>query len=152
MATRKFSGRKFLLIIVSFFLVVIGANLSLVYAALGTFPGLEVNNTYVASQNFNSERAAQINLGWRAKTAFDGKMLTLEILDKTGKPARVTQLQATVGRAAYDRADQTLTFAEGASPYQVPVKLAPGKWEVRFVATAPDGEKFRQRLPIYVKP
>ncbi len=150
MAVRKFTGRKFLLVVVSFFLVIIGANLSLVYAALGTFPGLEVHNTYVASQNFNRDREAQINLGWHAKTSFDGKVLTLQIRDKTGAPARITLLEATVGRAAYDWADKKLTFAQGARPYRVPLSLAPGKWEVRFTATAPDGEKFHQRLPIYV--
>jgi len=152
MAKREFTGWKFLAVIVTFFAVIFGANFSLVYAALGTFPGLEVENTYVASQTFNRDREAQINLGWRAETSFDGKILSLSILDKDGSPAKITSLKATVGRSTFDSADQQLVFAQGRSPYQVPRTLEIGKWEIRFSATAPDGEIFHQRLPIYVKP
>ena len=39
--------------------VIISVNLTLAYNAVQTFPGLEVANSYVASQQFDANRAAQ---------------------------------------------------------------------------------------------
>ena len=47
------TGRKVLAIAVAAFGVVIAANLVLAWQAVGTFPGTETANSYVASQNFN---------------------------------------------------------------------------------------------------
>ncbi len=150
MAQRQMTGRKVLLIFIGFFAVVVGVNFSMAFLALDTFPGLEVNNTYEASQSFNRDRDAQIRLGWKTRASYDGQTLTLAIRAANGKPAEISMLQATIGRSTFDTADRKLIFALGARPYTVPLTLAPGKWEVRFVATAPDGSKFQQRLPIYV--
>ncbi len=38
-------------------------NLSLLWAALGSFPGLEVANSYVASQNFDADRRTHALFG-----------------------------------------------------------------------------------------
>jgi nitrogen fixation protein FixH len=35
--------------------------------------------------------------------------------------------------------------------YVAEVALGPGKWDLRYVATAPDGTTFRQRLELYVR-
>jgi len=151
MGQKQITGRKVLLMVVGFFAVVVGVNFYMAYAAIGTFPGLEVENSYVASQFFNRDRQIQIRLGWKASVSFDGRILTLAIVAPDGKPAKVKHLQATIGRATFDSADRDLVFAQGARPYKVPLNLALGKWEVRFVATAEDGSKFHQRLPIYIE-
>ena len=44
--------------------VIIAVNLTLAFNAVRTFPGLEVKNSYVASQSFDADRAAQNALGW----------------------------------------------------------------------------------------
>jgi hypothetical protein len=44
--------------------VIISVNLLLAFKAVSTFPGLEVKNSYVASQGFNDRKAAQEALGW----------------------------------------------------------------------------------------
>ena len=49
---------------VAAFGVIIGVNLVLALSAVRTFPGLEVKNSYVASQTFDERRAAQEALGW----------------------------------------------------------------------------------------
>ena len=61
---RELTGRHVLVITVSAFAVIIGVNLTLAYQAVATFPGLEVQNSYVAGQGFNDRKAAQEALGW----------------------------------------------------------------------------------------
>ena len=53
MAERKFTGKHALAVFVGAFGVIIAVNLVLAYNAVKTFPGLEVKNSYVASQEFN---------------------------------------------------------------------------------------------------
>jgi nitrogen fixation protein FixH len=54
----EMTGRKVLAITVSAFGVIIAVNFLLAYKAVSTFPGLEVPNSYVASQTFDADRAA----------------------------------------------------------------------------------------------
>ena len=60
----KLTGWHVLAIFVGCFSVIVTVNLTLAYNAVATFPGLEVKNSYVASQHFDAERRAQEALGW----------------------------------------------------------------------------------------
>jgi nitrogen fixation protein FixH len=148
---KPLTGRKVALIFVGAFATIIGANLALVYAAVGSFPGLEVRNTYVASQSFDADRAAQDALGWTATTGYDGAAVTVTMTGPDGQPAAIAEMTATIGRATTAAADMNLPFTQAASPYSAPALLAPGKWEVRINAISADGTKFHRRLPIIVK-
>lgn len=150
-ASNPLTGRKVFLMILGAFAVIIGANLALVFSALGTFPGLETANSYVASQHFDADRAAQDRLGWTATAGYDGETLTLNLKTPDGVSAVIAGIDATIGRATFDRADRALEFKGIRSPFTVPARLGAGKWELRFVATASDGTRFRHRLPIWVK-
>lgn len=152
MATRPITGRTVLAIVVSAFGVIIGVNLVMAYLAVGTFPGLEVRNTYVASQSFDKDRAAQEALGWHVATGYSDGALTLSITDDNGAPAPVGNLSASIGRATHANADVTLAFPEGPGPYRIAIPLDQGKWELRLHANAVDGTAFRQRLAIIVMP
>ena len=46
--------------------VIIAVNIALAVSAVRTFPGLETKNSYVTSQSFEADRAAQEALGWDA--------------------------------------------------------------------------------------
>lgn len=148
---KPITGRKVFAVTASAFAVIIGVNLFMAYSAVSTFPGLEVDNTYVASQSFDKERNAQIALGWDVSARIEAGVLTLSILDGQGLPAPVQTLQATVGRATQERDDVTPVFTREGGNYRAPVDLAPGNWNLRMVATAPDGTGFRQRIVLYVK-
>jgi nitrogen fixation protein FixH len=72
--TRTFTGWHMSGILVSFFAVVITVNLVMARYATGTFGGVVVENSYVASQNYNhwldaAERQAQ--LGWVHSVTLD---------------------------------------------------------------------------------
>ncbi|TJV88129.1 MAG: cytochrome oxidase, partial [Mesorhizobium sp.] len=67
---REFTGRHMLLIILSFFGVIVGVNLTMATLASTSWTGLVVENSYVASQQFNrkaEEGRAQAALGWTGK-------------------------------------------------------------------------------------
>ena len=53
-----FTGRHMLAVVCTFFGVVIAVNVVMAIAATGTFPGLVVANSYVASQGYNELLAA----------------------------------------------------------------------------------------------
>ena len=149
---KELTGRKVLIIVVSFFAVIIGVNIFMAWSAIGTFPGLEVKNTYVASQSFDAERAAQEALGWEVSAEIVETALRLDIRGPDGAPAEVSALNATLGRATQRTDDQDLMFSQnslGAHVANVGA-IDVGKWELRLFATAGDGTPFRQRIELIV--
>jgi hypothetical protein len=80
------------------------------YNAVSTFPGLEVDNSFVASQNFNQELAEQLALGWDVRASHEDGVLTLAITDSAGQPVQVAYLDAVLGAATHVRDDQTPDF------------------------------------------
>lgn len=144
---RPLTGRKVLAIVVGAFAVIIGVNIVLAVFAVRTFPGLEVANSYVASQNFNQELAAQRGLGWDVAAHVEGGHLILAITDvATGRPVQAEVVDATLGRATHVRDDMAPGFLYSNGVYSAPVTLAPGNWNLRLVARAADGTEFRQRV------
>lgn len=147
--SRNFTGRHMLGFAVGMFGVIIGINIWLATQAVQTFPGLETTNSYVASQRFDRERAAQDMLAWTVTPDYDGHELTLAIRDRDGHPARVRTLSATVGRPTHVRDDQTPVFTYDGGVFRAPLTLAPGLWNIHITAEAGDGTVFRQRIDHY---
>jgi nitrogen fixation protein FixH len=146
MAERQLTGRHVFLIFAGAFGTIIAVNLVLAYSAVSTFPGLEVKNSYVASQEFNERKAAQEALGWDVRATHGGGVLRLAITDAGGQPVRVASLDATVGRATHVADDQRPEFHFDGRGYVAPVTLAPGNWNIRMEARAMDGTAFQQRV------
>jgi nitrogen fixation protein FixH len=151
MSEKPLTGRTVFMIVASAFAVIIGVNLTLAYNAVATFPGLEVKNSYEASQNFEAKRAAQDALGWDVTATVEEGVLRLSFEGAEG-PVAPELLQATLGRATHVEADRVPDFAWTGAAYEAPVALAPGNWNLRLVAAAADGTRFERRFPIYVPP
>lgn len=147
--TRPLTGKHVLAITLVAFGVIIGVNVLMAVKAVGTFPGLEVANSYVASQDFDRERAAQAALDWTVTPDYDGKELVLAIRDRQGNPAPIKDLQVTVGRPTYVAEDQHPQTTYQGGLYVAPLTLKPGLWNIHLTATAWDGTQFRQRLDHY---
>ena len=147
--TRPLTGKHVLAITLVAFGVIIGVNVLMAVKAVGTFPGLEVANSYVASQDFDRERAAQAALDWTVTPDYDGKELVLAIRDRQGNPAPIKDLQVTVGRPTYVADDQHPQMTYQGGLYVAPLTLKPGLWNIHLTATACDGTQFRQRLDHY---
>lgn len=150
---KPLTGRKVFAIFAGAFALIIGVNVFMAYSAIGTFPGLEVDNSYVASQTFDADRAAQEALGWEVTAALDGNTaVQLNIIGPDGQPARVEAIEATLGRATERTDDQDLAFVQNDRGVHV-ASLEPldfGKWELRFVATAANGVPFKQRIQLII--
>lgn len=149
----ELTGRKVLVITVSAFSVIIAVNLLLAYKAISTFPGLEVQNSYVASQSFDADRAAQQALGWSLAAGYDSGKQALQLVftDALGKPAALRDLSVLVGRPTQAREDVYPVFVATEGMFRAPLALKPGKWMLKVQAHALDGTLFQQRLDLFVK-
>lgn len=144
---RKLTGWHVLAIFVGCFSVIITVNLTLAYNAVATFPGLEVKNSYVASQHFEEDRTAQEALNWTVRAYTDRGALVLDIA-KDGTPVEAEILSATFGRATSVAQDQVPIFVFDGTVFRAPVQITPGNWNLRLVAQAADGTIFRQRIVV----
>ncbi|MEM8579638.1 MAG: FixH family protein [Pseudomonadota bacterium] len=148
---KEFTGKHMLLIMLGAFGTIIAVNLTMAYNAVSTFPGLEVKNSYVASQKFDENRDAQLALGWDVSAHVEDGMLHLVILDKSGAPVEADLVSATLGRATHVRDDFTPALFWTGKDYAAPVDLAGGNWNLRLKAADANGTSFQQRIVIYVK-
>ena len=146
---REIKGWHVLAFTVAAFGVIIAVNLVMAYKAISTFPGLEVANSYVASQEFDRDRAAQQALGWQVAPVYEAGRLSLKISDAQGLPAPVQALNVTVSRPTQKRDDVTPEMRYIGGLWVADLALAPGAWVVHLEAVAPDGTRFRQRLADY---
>ncbi|MHA6266202.1 FixH family protein [uncultured Aliiroseovarius sp.] len=148
----ELTGKHVLAIVVSAFAVIIGVNLFMAYSAVGTFPGLETQNSYVASQQFDQQKAAQEALGWDVAARVDGETLILDIKDQAGEPVEVTSLYGLLGRATHVKEDQEPAFSQGSNgAYMAQVGLlGEGNWNLRLNVVADNGTTFQRRIPIFI--
>tara|TARA_R110000764_G_scaffold62196_1_gene132390 strand:- start:7473 stop:7928 length:456 start_codon:yes stop_codon:yes gene_type:complete len=143
--TREIKGWHVLTGFVAAFGIIISVNLVLAYQAVSTFPGLEVKNSYVASQSFDVDRAAQEALAWDVRAEVTHDTLRL-FIRHAGEPIAPRVQEATFGRATSVAADQTPAFVFDGTAYVAPVVAGPGNWNLRIKLRAPDGTLFQQRV------
>lgn len=146
---KPLTGRGMLLVFTSLFGIIIGVNVVMAVTAVRSFPGVEVANSYVASQEFDRDRAAQQALGWHAEPIYERGRLTVKIADAQGLPAPVQTLRVTVSRPTQKRDDVTPDMRYMGGLWGADLTLAPGAWVLHLEAEAPDGTVFRQRLADY---
>ena len=149
----EITGRQVFAFTAGAFGVIIAVNLVMAYKAVSTFPGLEVANSYVASQQFNEAKAAQLALGWTMLPEYEAaeKRLYLTFTGADGQPAPLASLTVLVGRTTEARGDQSPEMVYASGLWTAPLDLAPGKWLLRVEARAEDGTLFSQRIGLRVK-
>lgn len=102
-----------LAIMLSFFGVVIAVNLVMATFARTSWTGLVVENSYVASQQFNEKARqgrAQDALGWSGKLALDNGLVRYTLEDSDARPVDAKSATAHFRHPAYDRKDVTLVL------------------------------------------
>ncbi|MFN3516083.1 MAG: FixH family protein [Novosphingobium sp.] len=147
--TGPFTGKHFAAIIVTFFAVVIAVNVYMARAASATFGGVVVENSYVASQNFNTwlaEAEREKALGWTATvTRLSDNRLAVTL---GGAPGEGVELAAIarhpLGRAP-DRELRFLRQADGSFVSDRP--LDAGRWRLRLDARA-GAQRWREEQDI----
>jgi nitrogen fixation protein FixH len=149
---RPLTGRSVLAICLLAFGTVIGANVTMAVFAVGTFPGLEVQNSYVASQSFDAEAKAQAALGWTSAVSYADGRLALDLRGRDGAPVQPASLSVLVTRPTEARADRVVAMAFDGQGWAGAADLAPGRWRVRIAAVAADGTAFRVVRDLAVAP
>ncbi len=133
---RRFTGRHATIILVAFFAVVIAVNVLMARLASSTFGGVVVENSYVASQNYNRwlDQAKQEQaLGWSVKLErMGGSRISAQL---TGVGAEAANLTATVRHPLGRMADRALTFRRNAAGGFISDQPLPaGRWQLRLEA------------------
>jgi nitrogen fixation protein FixH len=153
---KPLTGRTVLAITLAAFGTVIAANLTMAWFAIGSFPGLEVANSYVASQQFDARARAQAALGWTIAPALStggaASTLSVRITDRAGQPVTPAVAAARLGRATTARQDVTLPLACTGGTCTGDAVLAPGRWRLSLTATAPDGTDWQSTHDLIVAP
>lgn len=143
-------GWHVLAMFLGFFGTIITVNLFMAFQAVSTFPGVEAKNGFVVSQTFEERRSAQEALGWNVSAAEVDGVLEVAFTDATGAPVEVASMEAIVGRATHVQDDLTPSFTYRDGTFRTPLDLAPGNWNIRLNAVAPDGTPFVQRVVLSV--
>lgn len=146
----ELKGWHVLAMFLAFFGTIVGVNLFMASMAVGTFPGVEAKNGFVASQSFQERRAAQEALGWSVGARLADGVLEVAFTDSEGAPVEVSSMEAIVGRPTHVNADQSPDFTYRRGVFATPMELPEGNWDVRLVAVAPDGTEFRQRVSVVI--
>jgi len=148
-----FTGWHMLVVVCLFFGTIIAVNIVLAVSATGTFPGLVVENSYVASQNFNrtlAEARAQDQSGWRMDLAAPDGVLSLRLTDRDGVLLRRLEVTAEAGRPSTTDEDRMIPLVATESGYRAAEALPPGEWDIAVEARK-DGERVfgaRHRLHV----
>lgn len=132
--TRELTGRHVLIIAICAFATIVGANLAMLFAATGSFPGLVVRNAYVASQGWNARTSAQQDLGIRASVSYGAGVLRVAMSERDGSPAETGPTTVSVGRPADARTDKAVAMTRRGHALAGSVELAPGVWQIRINA------------------
>ncbi len=143
----RFTGRHLAIILVAGFGVIIAVNLVMAVLATRTFPGLIVENSYVASQEFNAGLKAgreQKQLGWTVASMVDAGRLIVDVRNASGEPLRGARVEATVIHPVGGVPPQTFTLAMGPDErWHSPRTLGAGQWELELLIRR-DGKDFWQ--------
>lgn len=147
---KPLTGRKVLAIFVGAFGIILAVNITLLVSAVRTFPGLEVKNSYVASQTFDDRAQAQTAMGWAPEVKYAGGAVRLSIF-ANGEFVFPETIDVRIGRPTHGREDTIPVLLRDANGYWFNIDLADGKWFVYVNAVSRSGEPFSQRLELFVK-
>lgn len=154
------SGRIVAAMLTGFFLVVAGANATMLTVALRTMPGVEVKSAYETSQRFNGEIARmhrQAERGWRAEAEVrregEGASIVLDLRDQSGAAVSGLAVEASLLRPATRQEDRETLLAEtepGRYRGRVDGAYA-GAWTVALQARRGGETVFSSRSRIFLK-
>lgn len=152
---KPITGRHFLFGIIAFFALIFVANGILLYFALTSWSGLEVESSYEAGRSFNKEvdaARAQAALGWQvdatADRAADGTA-TIRLVAKDANAVALSGLDfaGRLSRPTMRADDKSFKLAEtGAGVYTTTIDgVAAGQWDLIVEAHDRDDRVYRSR-------
>ena len=151
MTQRRFTGWHMSSILVAMFGTIIAVNLVMAGYAITTFGGTVVDNSYVASRNYNrwlAEAQSQKLLGWHVATTLDlQRRVHITAAAPEGPIDGVVSAVAShpLGRAP----DRAIGFVRaGAGQYVATRPLPAGRWSLKIiVASGTTVARFTEDIP-----
>ncbi len=132
-----FTGKHMAAILVAGFGVVVTVNFFMASLATGGFHGVVVENSYVASQNFNEwldEAERNRALGWEAQAMRDDAG---HVVVRTEGVPPDASLNAELRRPLGTREYADLNFvSQGAGVWRSSVPIKDGRWTIRLFIEA----------------
>jgi len=148
---REFTGRHMLLLMVSFFGVILAVNVLMATLSATSWTGLVVTNSYVASQEFETRRIAheaQLAAGWSSELQFDAGTVRLRVVDGLGNPVDLGEPLLSINRPVGGHDDQKLALLRDADgTYTAALSLDVGVWDALVEADTDLGQfELRERF------
>ncbi|PWK63405.1 FixH family protein [Aminobacter sp. AP02] len=151
---KPFTGWHMLAIMVAFFGVIIAVNLLMATLANTSWTGLVVQNTYVASQQFNeqvAEARAQAALGWKGTLTIANGEIRYGLVDASGTPIHAESVTVTFRRPAYEAEDWQATLKRNTdSTFSATAAIRDGIWIVNTEAKLSDGTPYHEARRLIV--
>ena len=139
-----FTGWHMAGVMVLFFGTIITVNLIMAWNASHSWSGLVVQNTYVASQQFNgkvAEAKAFAASGIEGSLTIEGGRISYRVVDAKGEPVIADDVSATFKRPVDEREDFTLALEPvGPGLFVAERDIMPGQWIID-IGTKRDGAK-----------
>ncbi|RXH11653.1 FixH family protein [Bradyrhizobium guangzhouense] len=155
MATKPLTGTKVFLMLVAFFGVVIGVNVTMMKLAIATLPGTDVDSPYAAGLAYEREITAaqdQTARKWQVNAHIERRadgnaLLQVEARDAAGRPLSGLKFGGRLERPTDKRADLAVDLAEaGIGIYRGnAAAVAPGLWDLVIEGDAKGERVFLSR-------
>ena len=154
----QLTGRHVLAWLGGFFLVMSGANIALIYFALHTLHGGELENPYDASQAFNKRivaARAQDERGWNAdvltRAEGAGERVMVEFRDRAGAPIPGLTVTARFQHPFDAAQDRSAALASDGGSYEgVASPVGHGRWTLIIEASRGAEPMFRSENKVTV--
>jgi nitrogen fixation protein FixH len=144
----EFTGWHMLAVTLGFFGVVVAVNIFMAVSSITSWTGLVVENSYVASQEFNGKLAAsrqQAALGWSARLSSDAGRVVFTLLDAEGESVAADAVAAEFSRPIGVSEDRTLAFEPRDGAFVTAEALPAGIWNVVVTAGLPGRPAYEYR-------
>jgi nitrogen fixation protein FixH len=139
----EFTGKHMLLLAVGFFGIIISVNVLMAVVSSTSWTGLVVDNSYIASQEFEEKRIAheaQLAAGWQSSFSYEAGAARLSVVDGEGVAVDLGPVKVLINRPVGGHDDQKMVLErrpEG--DYVAAVELGEGVWDVVVTATTATG-------------
>lgn len=154
LAKGEFTGWHMLFSIVAFFAVIVGVNLFMAFSATSTWTGLVVQNSYVASQEFNTKLATarqQREWGWQGGLEYADGKLVFALLDGDDRPIPAEEVSVELSRPIGVSGDQKVILpADTNGHYALALDLEQGVWNATIIARFEDQPDYEHRARFVV--
>lgn len=145
------TGRRVLAIFVAGFGIVFAVNITMAVLATRTFPGMVVENSYVASQNFNEGLEAgrvQKARGWQVTPQLQGRALRVTARKADGAAISGAQVQALLTHPLGHVPPARLKLLPGPGGSYA-ATLPPGLWDMELtVERGHDRHWLQERIKV----